>query len=118
MRFYLDENFPLLAAENLRGLGHEVLRAIDRHPEGTTDQILFEDAQNEKAIFLSTDKDFFHTVPFFIEERAAPVVAITLARANSANIWSRLEALMNSTKLDSEPRAVYLVTDRKILKRL
>jgi predicted nuclease of predicted toxin-antitoxin system len=117
MRFYLDENFPLLAAAQLRAAGHEVFRAIELHPAGTSDRDLFEDAQCRKAIFLTTDKDFFHTVPFFVSDRVTPTVAITLSKANSANIAARLAVLLESVQLDDDPAAVYLVTDRRILKR-
>ncbi len=117
MRFHFDENFPVLAAEKLRSEGHEVLRAIDLHPAGTADRALFEDAQRREAIFVTTDKDFFHTVPFFFSTRSAAVVAITLARANSANLLARLEALVGSIELDRDPNAVFLVTENRILKR-
>jgi predicted nuclease of predicted toxin-antitoxin system len=117
MRFYLDENFPLLASEHLRSLGHEVFRALEFHPPGTADRKLFEDAQHRGAIFLTTDKDFFHTIPFFFPQRVAPVISITLAQAKSANILARLESLMNSVHLESDKDAVYLVTDRKIVRR-
>jgi predicted nuclease of predicted toxin-antitoxin system len=117
MRFFLDENFPNLAAERLRDAGHQVYRAIDLHPAGTPDVELFRDAQNKSAIFLTTDRDFFHTVPFFFAERTAPVVAITLAKANSEHITKKLEELMKSIRLEDDPFAVFLVTDRRILRR-
>jgi hypothetical protein len=81
------------------------------HPAGTDDKKLFEDAQARGAIFLTTDKDFFDTVPYFVSDRKTPVVA------NSVNITSRLEALLSSVPLESEIDSVFLVTDRKILKR-
>ena len=69
MRFFLDENFPATAKALLEAGGHEVIRAADHHPLGTDDQILFAHAQREMAVFLTTDKDFFHTVPFLYSER-------------------------------------------------
>lgn len=50
MKFYLDENFPLSATLFLRDAGHEVFRAVDRHPHGTSDEALFLNAQNQNAV--------------------------------------------------------------------
>jgi len=63
MRFFLDENFPKSAANMLRQIGHEVhdLRGSGR--EGLADSQIFDEAQLNESIFLTTDRDFFHT-PF------------------------------------------------------
>jgi len=117
MRFYLDENFPILAADALQQLGHETFRAVDIHPHGAADKILFEDAQQRKAVFLTTDKDFFHTIPFLFPTRAASVVAITLKQANSHQIVARLKALLSAVDLEQNTDGVFLVTDTRILRR-
>ena len=116
LRFYLDENFPVIIGSRLAAAGHRVFRAIDLHPRGTADEILFRDAQSKAAIFLTTDKDFFHTVPFLFPQRKAPVVAITLARANTEAIWTRLVAWSTSIS-ESDMTAIFLVKDTRILRR-
>jgi predicted nuclease of predicted toxin-antitoxin system len=63
MRFFLDENFPKAAHELLVRLGHEVVDIRGSADEGAEDGQIFEMAQRREAAFLTTDKDFFHTVP-------------------------------------------------------
>jgi predicted nuclease of predicted toxin-antitoxin system len=117
MRFFLDENFPAAAFKFLKTLGHEVVCALDHYPPGTDDVTLFDQAQRQKAIFLTTDKDFFHTVPWLHPHRTSPVIAITLDQPNRQRILNRLQAVIASADLASDPEAVYLVTDKRILRR-
>jgi predicted nuclease of predicted toxin-antitoxin system len=67
VRFFLDENFPGKATPMLKSYGFEVFDIRGTEFEGADDTILFEKAQQHEAIFLTTDKDFYHTVPFFYE---------------------------------------------------
>jgi predicted nuclease of predicted toxin-antitoxin system len=66
MKFFLDENFPKAAVGMLLNAGHEVfdLRGTDR--EGARDAEIFAEAQGHGAIFLTTGRDFFHTIPTFL----------------------------------------------------
>lgn len=118
MRFYLDENFPLSAAAFLTEAGHEIIRAIDRHPHGTGDEVLFQDAQEQQAVFLTTDKDFFHTIPFLFPDRSAPSVVVALARPNRETILLRLKTFLAAVDVNERANGVYLVTDRKIFRRI
>jgi predicted nuclease of predicted toxin-antitoxin system len=51
----------------LESHGFEVFDIRGTEIEGADDKTLFEKAQQHEAIFLTTDKDFYHTVPFFYE---------------------------------------------------
>ena len=116
MLFFLDENFPLRAMEELQGDGHTVFRSLEFFRHGVSDEALFEKANELGAVFLTTDKDFFHTVPFLYPERKISVVSITLDQPTGATVLRRLRDLLESI---GEPKApdVYLVTDRRILRK-
>lgn len=94
MRFFLDENFPKSATERLEALGHEVfdLRGISR--EGCNDQDIFAEAQDRNAIFLTTDRDFFHTIPHLFDHHAG-VVVIALRQPNREGILAKLDWILN-----------------------
>jgi predicted nuclease of predicted toxin-antitoxin system len=93
MRFFLDENFPRPAITFLESAGHSASHALQSFPPGTGDTKLFAYAQEQKAIFVTTDKDFFHTVPLAFERHSGAIV-ITLRRPNRAELLRRLaEAL-------------------------
>ncbi len=117
MHFFLDENSPLAVKRMLEDRGHTVTHALEYFSEGTNDDILFQYAQHNEAIFLITDKGFFHTIPFLTQNRSAAVVVITLNQPNRTNILSRFKSLLHSVKLESNPQNVYLITDKRIIVR-
>ncbi len=64
MKFFLDENFPRKATCMLESHGFEVFDIRGTEIEGADDTTLFEKAQQHEAIFLTTDKDFYHTIQY------------------------------------------------------
>ena len=60
MKFFLDENFPRPAIAQLVSAGYSASHTLDHFPPGTADDKLFDHAQQAGAIFITTDKDFFH----------------------------------------------------------
>ena len=60
MRFFLDENFPKAAVGLLEDMGHEVFDLRGSGREGLPDPDIFAEAQRCAAVFLTTDRDFFH----------------------------------------------------------
>jgi predicted nuclease of predicted toxin-antitoxin system len=102
--------------EELRNGGHSATHALDVFPPGTADEKLFAHAQSEQAAFLTTDRDFFHTIPLAFVQHSGAIV-ITLRRPNRADLLRRLmEALtvLGERNLDN---AVWLVTDTRIYSR-
>jgi predicted nuclease of predicted toxin-antitoxin system len=81
MKFLLDENFPKAATAILTASGHEVSDFRGTAEEGMGDSEVFQKAQGLGAILLTTDRDFFHTIPL-------------LRQPNRAGILSRLEWLL------------------------
>jgi hypothetical protein len=116
MLFFLDENFPLLAIDFLTKHSHEAVRCLDYFPQGTPDDVLFDKAENLRATFLSTDKDFFHTVPLTRPNRAIAVVAFTLSQPSRSKILERLQAFL-ATVPEILPGDVFLITDKRIIKK-
>ncbi|MEI6084573.1 MAG: DUF5615 family PIN-like protein [Verrucomicrobiota bacterium] len=116
MKFLLDENFPRSALPQLQQTGHTASHALEFFGPATTDERLFAHAQQEHAIFITTDKDFFHTIPLAFERHAGAIV-ITLRRPNRAALLRRLTealAVLDGRSLDNK---VWLVTDTRIYSR-
>jgi len=90
MKFFLDENFPKSAAPWLSQFGHEVFDLRGTEGEGMPDHELFAQAQELKAIILTTDRDFFHTVPHLFEHHAG-VLVVALRQPNRKNIMAKME---------------------------
>ena len=116
MNFLLDENFPRPALTQLQQAGHAATHALELFPPGTADDRLFARAQQEHAVFLTTDKDFFHTVPLAFAQHHGAIV-IALRRPNRADLLRRLTdalAVLGHRNLDN---TVWLVTDARIYSR-
>jgi predicted nuclease of predicted toxin-antitoxin system len=90
MKFFFDENFPKAAAQLLGARGHEWADIRGTDQEGSPDTTIFRLAQQQGAIFLTTDRDFFHTVPH-LEKSHYGVVVVALRQPNRRSILTRLE---------------------------
>jgi predicted nuclease of predicted toxin-antitoxin system len=113
VKFFLDENFPRKAARILEAQGFDVFDIRGTELEGANDNILFEKAQQHEAIFLTTDKDFYHTVPFFYKSHYG-VIVIALSQPDSIGILKKLELALDVIKKTPIYSKCLLLKDRKI----
>jgi predicted nuclease of predicted toxin-antitoxin system len=116
MRFLLDENFPKRAIPLLEAAGHECFDARGVVPEGSDDDLLFSVAQEHQAVFLTTDKDFFHTVPMRASGHCGAII-IALSQPNGTAILARLtDALAHVQERGIAGRALLLTDHRSYLR--
>lgn len=116
MNFFLDENFPRPALARLQAAGHTATHALDRFPPGTTDDLLFAHAQQQQAVFITTDKDFFHTVPLTFARHHGALV-LTLRRPNRDELLRRLTDALAALGERTMDNTVWLITDTRIYSR-
>ena len=116
MTFFLDENFPRPALADLQAAGHKASHALDSFPPGTDDDKLFAHAQEQNAIFVTTDKDFFHTIPLAFARHQGAIV-ITLRKANRADLLRRLNDVLALLGERGLPDTAWLVTETRIRSR-
>lgn len=108
MKFFLDENFPKTAAVALGNMGHEVFDLRGTSEEGAADDRIFAVAQELGAVFLTTDRDFFHTIPY-LHETHCGIIVIALKKPNRAAIMEKLFWILNRLKPgDFTNRAIQL----------
>ena len=110
MNFLLDENFPLSIIPFLREQGHGVFSIVDMGLSSSPDETVFECAQHRHAVLLTTDKDFFHTIPFHYPSHFG-VVVISLRQPNRQAILSRLKWFLSQLPSTMEDK-VYMLRDR------
>ncbi len=94
MKFFLDENFPKKAVEILSKFGYEVADIRGTELQGCDDTVIFKKAQENKAIFLTTDRDFFHTIPALYPNHHG-VIVIALSQPNAIKILNKLTIAIN-----------------------
>jgi predicted nuclease of predicted toxin-antitoxin system len=111
MKFFLDENFPKLAERYLSDLGHEVIDIRSTEHEGLGDYPIFKLCQRYSAIFLTTDRDFFHTIPFHFSEHYG-VIVIALSQPNRANIIKKLKWVIEESGIKDYSNKIIILRDK------
>ena len=95
MRFLLDENFPCSAAELLVSCGHEAIPFLEVCKYGDDDESVFAAAQRLGAVLLTSDRDFYHTMPLLHPVHSG-IVVVALRQPNRAAILSRVKWLLTN----------------------
>ena len=97
MKFLLDENFPRSAADLIEECGHEAVRFDAVCNSGDDDDTVFASAQRIGATILTSDRDFYHTIPLLHPVHAG-IVVVALRQPNRAAINSRLKWFMGNVE--------------------
>ena len=58
MKIFVDENIPLMTVRKLSDQGHQVIDIRGTEDQGITDEVLWQKAQAEKCLLITTDKGF------------------------------------------------------------
>ncbi len=74
MNFFLDENFPKSIAPILERQGYTIYDIRGTELEGSDDKSIFKLAQEKHAIFLTTDRDFFYTIPNLFKKHYGVII--------------------------------------------
>ncbi len=97
MKFLLDENFPCSSARLIASCGHEAVQFADVCNSGADDETVFATAQRLGATILTSDRDFYHTMPL-IHPSHAGIVVVALRQPNRAAIHARLKWFMENVQ--------------------
>ena len=109
MKFLLDENFPRSAADLIEECGHEAIRFDDVCNFGDDDNTVFATAQRLGATILTSDRDFYHTVPLLYPHHAG-IVVVALRQPNRIARQSRLKWFMENMEEPLDNR-VFILRD-------
>ena len=110
MKILLDENFPKKSLVLLKSYMHEVIDIRQTQLEGLEDIKIFNLAKKEKALFLTTDKDFYHTIHFNNKPHNG-IVVIALSQPNANNIIEKLKWFLNTFSKNNYKNKCYLITN-------
>ena len=86
MKILVDEHIPLMTVRALRLLGHDVRDLRGTPDEGMQDDALWEMAQREERLLITTDKGFTH----YRAARHYGILVIRLRRPNRHRIHQRI----------------------------
>lgn len=107
MRFLLDENFPRSCASVIEGRGHEAVAFNEICPYGANDEMVFSAAQSLGAALLTSDRDFYHTMPL-LHPKHHGIVVVALHQPSRGAIAERLSWFLANMPESLENRVVIL----------
>lgn len=113
MKFFFDENFPKKATSLLEEKGHQTFDVRGTNLEGSDDLDIFKISQEHEAVFLTTDKDFFHTIHFLYETHFG-IVVIALSQPNTPSILEKLKIGLDYIEKNGIHSKCLLLTDNRI----
>ena len=111
MRYFLDENIPKEAKPLIDERGFSFVDIRGTEHEGADDTLLFRLAQQHCAVFITTDRDFYHTIPLLVKEHCG-IVVIALRQPNKQRILERLEWFMDHFAACDLHNKVFELRDR------
>jgi predicted nuclease of predicted toxin-antitoxin system len=86
MKLCVDENIPLITVDELGKLGHDVLDIRGTGDQGISDDVLWEKAQREKRLLITTDKGFVN----HRSESHFGILVVRLHQPNERKIHERV----------------------------
>lgn len=114
MVFFLDENFPRRASSILVENGNKAIDIRGTELEGIDDVEIFKIAQKYKAVFLTTDRDFYHTIPYKYPDHFG-IIVVALSRPDAKSICDKLKIGLSYISKNSMAGRCILFTDSKII---
>lgn len=86
MKLLVDENIPAMTVQALRAIGHDVRDIRGTALQGTADSVLWEIAQDDKRLLITTDKGFAQRR----EEAHRGLLIVRLRQPNRHKIHQRV----------------------------
>jgi len=102
MKIFIDENIPAMTVIELRHQGIDVIDIRGTADQGISDEILWQKAQNEKCLLISTDKGFSN----YREEPHHGILIIRLKQPTRLKIH---QSVMRALKKYSEKEWIGLM---------
>jgi len=110
VKILVDENIPLMTVAELQVLGHDVLDMRGTSREGMSDSSLWESAQREQRLLVTTDKGF----AVKRQESHWGILIIRLRQPNRSRIHRRVLDAINHIG-ESEWRGLLVVMRDKVM---
>ena len=107
MKVLVDENIPLMTVKELRSEGHDVRDIRGTPKQGVTDAELWEIAQQEKRLLISTDKGFSSQR----NEAHHGILIIRLKQPSRLKIHQRVMQAINKYPADEWQRLMVIMRD-------
>jgi predicted nuclease of predicted toxin-antitoxin system len=113
MKFKIDENIPVDAAQLLSEAGHNVHTVYEEALNGEADEIVAKKVRREKRILLTCDLDFADIRRYPPEEYSG-IVVFRLKKQDKKSILSALHGVLPIFEIEEIRGRLWIVEDEKI----
>jgi len=107
MKLFVDENIPGITVEELRKRGHDVLDIRGTPRQGMPDDELWQLAQIERRLLITTDKGFAE----HRNEQHSGILIVRLRQPNEQRIHGRVMAALTQFEETDWPKLLVVVRD-------
>ncbi|MHB1005663.1 MAG: DUF5615 family PIN-like protein [Chloroflexota bacterium] len=116
VKWLTDENVPRQIILLLRDRGHDAADVRERGLAGATDSDVFDLAQHELRILVTTDRDFSSVIQY-PPGRHAGIVVLRMNRPSGEGFVRLFASFLVSIDLVSLPGTLTIVSDHKVRQR-
>lgn len=107
MKICVDENIPLVTVTELKAQGHDILDIRGTLEQGLPDNLLWEKAQRENRLLITTDKGFTN----YRSETHYGILIVRLRQPNERKIHSRILQAMSQHTESEWPGLIVVMRD-------
>jgi predicted nuclease of predicted toxin-antitoxin system len=113
MKFKIDENLPVEAAELLRTAGYEALTVHDQQMTGATDLTIATVCQAESRAILTLDTDFadIHAFP---PQKYTGIIVLRLNRHDKLYVLAILRRVIQALADETLENRLWIVNENRI----
>lgn len=113
MKFKLDENLPVRAAEVLRAVGHDAVHLLEQVPAGAEDAVVASLVQREDRVLITLDLDFADIRAYEPSEYRG-IVVLRPRRASADEVVDLLKRLIEAIERESPEGRLWIVDEQRI----
>jgi len=113
MKFKVDENLPVEAADLLREAGYDAMTVVEEHLSGRTDPDLASICQQENRALVTLDTDFadIRTYP---PRQFHGLIVLRLRRQDKPHVLEILSRLMGLFSTEQLARHLWIVEEDRV----
>ena len=113
MRFKLDENLPVHAAEVLRAAGHDAVNLLDQVAAGAEDAAVAQLVQREGRVLVTLDLDFAD-IRAYEPGKYRGIVVLRPRRASAGEVVGLLTRLTEAVDRELLDGRLWIVDEHRI----
>jgi predicted nuclease of predicted toxin-antitoxin system len=115
MKIFVDENIPTFTVIELINLGHDVQDIRGTKFEGIDDELIWQKAQIEHRLLVSTDKGFTHY--HYQNHRHSGIILVLLKQPSLMKIHQRIMRAVQQFSADELQNTLLIIRDTVISRR-